>query len=583
MRLKKSKPSINNESKNSLSLRKVSRYLLGLLFVITCILGALLYSSFRYSANDSRAKVMSSVETQMNQIERELYNVSYYLFSLVMNNDDTQTIRESDNVNIYNTAARTLWDDLEYQSRIFGSVFSFMIYIPEKNITVHNRGTTIAYDIDEAIISEIKKGIDNEEYTYNNLDWNILVSDDQAYLLQLYYKDGAYSCSWVSCNIEFSFFTMSTVYQDPYLIILDKNNSPIFTDDIEEFNKVSFGSDGKISGEIRRDYYFYSLNHSDINLIFCNKTAFNYPRMLFLTTMYLLILFTILAFYIYTLLYYKRYIEIPLQTLHNQIADYASMQKKAKRKGFSELVEATETLDLLKHQLDQLKIDYYEKELMLAKTELDYYQLQIKPHFFINCLNIIFSMVQKKEYKRIQEFCLCLSNYVRYLFSHTFSTVPLHDELVHLLNYLRIQSIRHRASVTFNEKIDPEVNSFNIPPLLFITFIENSIKYSGLSPNDLIITLNVKMTEKNEKKFIQIEIIDNGMGFADNKLDEIYGEFKNDSNHTHKNIGIINIYRRLELLYGEQFKLKISNTENGGANVKIEIPAFSEKNKTELL
>lgn len=555
------------------SLRKISRYLLCLLLVVSCVLIVLLYFSFRYSSNDSRVKIMSSIETQMVQIEQDMYNISHYLFSLVINNSDTHTIRSSDTVNIRNTAARALWNNMDYQNRIFGSAYSFMLYVPEKNITVHSRSTTTSYDNDETIKAIIKNSIEAQTYASNDLTWNVLVADGTAYMTQTYQSGGTYACSWISCDKLFSFLTVSSVYQQPSLVLLNKGNLPLLPRDTEALDGVQIKDDTVVKGKLRRDYFYYSMERGDINLLFSSKTAFDYPRLLLFSGMYLLILLIILAFYAYTLVYYKRYIQAPLQTLHMRISDYATMRHKAKKKGFAELEAATEAFDSLTQQINALKIDFYEEKLLLAKTELDYYQLQIKPHFFINCLNIIYSMGQKKEYIRIQEFCLCLSNYVRYLFSNTFDTVPIQDELMHLENYLRIQSIRRRAAATLHKTVEPDICDCKIPPLLLLTFVENSIKYSGLPPEELVITLDIQKTTCGPDEWLEIHIQDNGQGFPPGKIEEISQERSTLSGSGRSNVGILNVYRRLQLLYGEQFAFEISNRNQGSACIYITIPA----------
>ena len=75
-------------------------------------------------------------------------------------------------------------------------------------------------------------------------------------------------------------------------------------------------------------------------------------------------------------------------------------------------------------QIKKLKIDIYEKELEKQKTMMNYLQLQIRPHFFLNCLNTIYSMAQTQLYEEIMKMSMITSNYFRYIFQNTQDLVP---------------------------------------------------------------------------------------------------------------------------------------------------------------
>lgn len=76
-------------------------------------------------------------------------------------------------------------------------------------------------------------------------------------------------------------------------------------------------------------------------------------------------------------------------------------------------------------QIKKLKIDIYEKELEKQKTMMNYLQLQIRPHFFLNCLNTIYSMAQTQLYEEIMKMSMITSNYFRYIFQNTQDLVPV--------------------------------------------------------------------------------------------------------------------------------------------------------------
>lgn len=94
-------------------------------------------------------------------------------------------------------------------------------------------------------------------------------------------------------------------------------------------------------------------------------------------------------------------------------------------------------------ELYQLKVQIYEEKLRKADTELQYLNLQIKPHFFLNSLNIIYNLALTKNFREILEMSRCLMDYFRYTFRSSDSLVPVDEELQHMKNYSHYQELRY--------------------------------------------------------------------------------------------------------------------------------------------
>ena len=246
---------------------------------------------------------------------------------------------------------------------------------------------------------------------------------------------------------------------------------------------------------------------------------------------------------------------------------YAARRQTARRAGFQELNDAVEAFDGLSRQIEKLRIDLYEEKLAVAQTEMEYYQLQIKPHFFVNCFSLIHAMAQKQEYQRIQSFCIKLSNYVRYLFSKSLSLVPLKQELSMVQEFLDIQRIRHRVDSQLEEAVDGEAEKLCIPPLSLLTFVENAVKHGGVK--SIVIQIKVELIRQNGGKRLRLSVQDTGVGFPPEILEAANSShLGQDKGH----LGICNIQKRLQLLYGENYRLSFSNNELGGL-VELEFPA----------
>lgn len=107
-----------------------------------------------------------------------------------------------------------------------------------------------------------------------------------------------------------------------------------------------------------------------------------------------------------------------------------------------EFLTVNDTFNNMMEQIKNLRINVYEEQLNKQKAELQHLQLQIKPHFYINTLNLLHTLARTKQMKLLEELSLYLIRYFRYMFQSNLSFVTLRDELQHVRNYLRIQELR---------------------------------------------------------------------------------------------------------------------------------------------
>lgn len=192
-------------------------------------------------------------------------------------------------------------------------------------------------------------------------------------------------------------------------------------------------------------------------------------------------------------------------------------------------------------------IRFYQKmkqiEVEQIVSELANLKAQINPHFLFNTLNGIYGLALTKSDKTA-DYLSKLSSMLRYSLSETSAEkVPFENEIHYLKNYIALQKIRLTETTSVNFIVKGQIKSQQIPPLLFINFVENAFKY-GVS--------NEVQTE------IQIYLV------VEENAISIY--IKNDKVNQHvvsssHEMGLKNIKRRLDLIFGNNYKLKIENTE----------------------
>jgi two-component system LytT family sensor kinase len=185
-----------------------------------------------------------------------------------------------------------------------------------------------------------------------------------------------------------------------------------------------------------------------------------------------------------------------------------------------------------------------EKEKQYLETELKFLKSQIQPHFFFNTLNNIYSLTLKKS-DQAPEVILRLSDLMSYmLYDSTAALVPLGSEIGYLRNYLEIEQLRFGQRLTVSFTIEGRMEEARIPPMILILFLENSFKH-GVKNNISHILLTVSL-----------KVADGSLHFrVENPVSE------EESHGENNGIGLKNVRRRLDLLFGEAYTLDTREQE----------------------
>lgn len=189
-----------------------------------------------------------------------------------------------------------------------------------------------------------------------------------------------------------------------------------------------------------------------------------------------------------------------------------------------------------------------ELQTQTMQSELRFLKSQINPHFLFNTLNNLYALTLKKSDKA-PEIVIKLSEMMRYmLYECNEKRVLLSKEVNYIRNYLDLEALRQGKNVTIDFEVQGAVGNQKIAPLMFIPFLENSFKH-GLSNQISQGFVNIILTVKEKEVFFFIE---------NSKSETIPIQDHRRSG----GIGLVNIHRRLNLLYPEKYDLKINDNPN---------------------
>ena len=195
------------------------------------------------------------------------------------------------------------------------------------------------------------------------------------------------------------------------------------------------------------------------------------------------------------------------------------------------------------------KSERQKQELKSQKlsAELDFLKAQVNPHMLFNMLNMAYSSATTYGDERTADIIEKISSQLRYvLYDSNINSVYIRKEIDHIEGFVALQKMRISADMPVKIKLDINTDneSYQIPPLLLIPFIENAFKY-GISfhnPTEIIIKIECRDNTLNlvvKNPVIKRERTSQSDGFS--------------------GIGLENVRKRLNILYPSNHILKISN------------------------
>ena len=203
-----------------------------------------------------------------------------------------------------------------------------------------------------------------------------------------------------------------------------------------------------------------------------------------------------------------------------------------------------------KQRSDQKHLAQLERQNL--EQQLEYLKYQINPHFFMNTLNNIHALVDIDP-EKAKSTILELSKMMRFmLYEGSKSVVPLEREMTFLQNYITLMKLRYTDKVRISVDVPASLPNKDVPPLMFITFVENAFKH-GVS-------------------YRQESFIDIAMTIASDRLTFtcVNSRIPKEEDK-HGGVGLANVRQRLDLIYGQNYQLDIRD-EQTSYTVKLTLP-----------
>ncbi len=198
-------------------------------------------------------------------------------------------------------------------------------------------------------------------------------------------------------------------------------------------------------------------------------------------------------------------------------------------------------------ELENARLKEQEQKSQKEKlqTEYAFLRAQVNPHFLHNTLNTLYS--QALEYSdSLASNISKLSNMMRYSFEsieYESDSVPIEKELKNLSRLIDMNQIRRSGENLVDFKIEGEIKNQMVPPLSFITIVENAFKYGDF-------------TATGQPLFIRLFLKPRSIRFL--CCNKIRSKANHSSSHQ---VGLQNLQKRLQALYKNNFHIIVSRRQ----------------------
>lgn len=525
-----------------------------------------------YSNTIYRQRLTENNQTRLTMfesfLEEDLKNVEYFMSDMIANDGGFNALRYPLSYVDSYLQVQQLQEKFESVMKTIDSISAFCIISPKSNITNGPFRKNVSYDEKENIKTYLNQLV-KEKGDGAITDWRVQQIGEKYYFLKIMGLGGVYS----SCIIDVG--NVSTIEEigseNSYLVFEENEEILSYQEQMKELGiRVQEGKTSYLTGS-RRDQ-FVVMSYSEI-LNCCLMLVEPYRGIWSMESLPLIMLLLSVFFVILLLRCYrmlKRDFLNPLEQMvetMEQIGDDGLESRLCVRNQVKEYKKMESTFNAMMDRIKELKILAYVRLIQAQQTELQYYQIQIRPHFFLNCMKNLYAMTAARKYTQMQEMILTLSEYLRAVLKDHDMIVPLEKELDSVRSYVKLQQMSSARPPEYEEDVSPQLMQFGIPPMSLLTFVENSFKYEKSGEGSMQILIKARLFLDGEEKFVNITIMDNGEGFPEEVL-EILNDPEKRMPGEH--MGINNVEQRFSLVYQKPCSFVYSNMN--GACVDIFIP-----------
>ena len=225
-------------------------------------------------------------------------------------------------------------------------------------------------------------------------------------------------------------------------------------------------------------------------------------------------------------------------------------------------------------QVKNLFDSFYTEKLARKDAQIAALQAQINPHFLNNTLEMMNWQARMNQDIAVSRMIEALGTVLDYRMNRAnVKEIPLWEELRCIDAYFYIMSMRFGQRLQVEKEIDEGLNRMLVPPLILQPLVENAVVHGVEKVKNG--TVKVRVYQKGDR--VYVEVHNTGRRLTEEDLKRMRGILKGEEvipkgQGMHTSIGIRNVNRRIQLVYGEEYGLSIRQEEENRTVSTIVLP-----------
>lgn len=516
--------------------------------------------------------IRDTAELYVGQINRDIAQINSELVYILEESHDIGILPhklEPQDAKYYETL-----QNITNQNRIlkirYSEVQKFYVYTKEGGVLITDGGVVFPSSIKSDLYEELTRLLARQPSSNQTTHWQFLNTTEESYIVSWLFRDNIGMGCVINLNTIFDSLKKVMKNYEAIPFVKDTEGKILMSEHVPEHMKSRIEEAMEDS-----ELYSYKLGVIGEVHLYIVPGSGMLEQILYIQAMFVFLILVLLILCGVMLYVYYGKIMTPMKTFVEAL-DEMNEEQMLNENGSNNILElefASGKFRTLLRKIQSLKIAIYEKELQEQKAELEYVQEQLRPHFLLNCLSVIHGMADAKEEREIVHITEVLSDYMRYVMRDSRNQRPIGEELEHIAAYVEMQKLRYGENAFSYEVIqDAEVTDCLVPPLLLQTLVENAIVHEVSLDKKINISLYITIENYEDVEYLYISISDTGKGFSEETLNALENDIPIVYNGR-KHVGLQNIQRRLQLMYGGKASVEFSNMdENFGAVVEVRIP-----------
>ncbi|GIP37238.1 histidine kinase [Paenibacillus sp. J31TS4] len=224
-------------------------------------------------------------------------------------------------------------------------------------------------------------------------------------------------------------------------------------------------------------------------------------------------------------------------------------------------------------------LDLKNTQLERQRAEFQALQLQINPHFLYNTLETINCYAIVKDSEEITAMVEALAFMLRYSLQTNLEEITVANELNHVRNYLLVLEHRIQRGFELEVAVPPELLLEKMVRLTLQPLVENVFQHAF--PDGLEEGHRIRIDARKERGLLLLLVEDNGIGISPDRLAELrerlgrnrLAKTPADTGRERGGIGLLNVHRRIQMVFGEDYGLSIDSTPGKGTTICMIMPA----------